>query len=103
MKAQLRTSADIGTAIRACREAMGLNQAELAKLAGVGRQWLIQMEKGKPTAQIEPILKTFEALNLKLLALNEVARDQDNSLSADPRTVEINSIIETLANNGRRR
>lgn len=103
MKAQLRTSADIGTAIRACREAMGLNQAELARLAGVGRQWLIQMEKGKPTAQIEPMLKTFEALNLKLMALNEVEREQENGLSANPITAEINSIIETLADNGRRK
>jgi len=102
MKALLRTSADIGTVIRARREAMGLNQAELARLASVGRQWLIQMEKGKPTAQIDPILKTFEALNLKLMVLNEVEREHENGQSANPITAEINSIIETLADTGRR-
>ena len=103
MKAHLRTPADIGTAIRACRESRGLNQAELARLAGVGRQWLIQMEKGKPTVQIEPILKTFEALNLKLMALNEVEREQENSLSANSITADINSVIEILVENGQRK
>ncbi|MGA1343972.1 MAG: helix-turn-helix domain-containing protein [Hyphomonas sp.] len=103
MKAHLRTPADIGTAIRACREARGLNQAELARLAGVGRQWLIQMEKGKPTVLIEPILKTFEALNLKLMALNEVEREQENSLSANSITADINSVIEILVENGQRK
>jgi len=102
MKAQLRTSADIGTVIKARREAMGLNQAELARLAGVGRQWLIQMEKGKPTAQIDPIFRTFEALNLKLMALNEAEREQETGQSANPITAEINSIIATLADKGRR-
>ncbi len=102
MKAQLRTSVDIGTVIRARREAMGLSQAELARLASVGRQWLIQMEKGKPTAQIDPALKTFEALNLKLMVLHEAEREQEDGPSANPITAEINSIIETLADNGRR-
>jgi HTH-type transcriptional regulator/antitoxin HipB len=36
----------------------------LAERAGVGREWIIGLEKGKPTAEIGLVLRTLRALGL---------------------------------------
>ena len=60
----VRTSRDLGAAIRRARHDSGLSQAELATRAGVGRPWLSEMESGKRTAEIGRILLVVSALGL---------------------------------------
>lgn len=62
----IRTTGNIGAAIRARRQELGLDQAELARRAGVSRLWIIEVERGKPGAGIGRILATFAALGLEL-------------------------------------
>ena len=62
----LRTSRDLGVAIRRARHERGLSQAELAARAGVGRPWLSELENGKRTAEIGRILLVVCALDLGL-------------------------------------
>jgi HTH-type transcriptional regulator/antitoxin HipB len=38
-----------GALVRACRKKVGLSQAELARLAGVGKTVVFDIEKGKTT------------------------------------------------------
>ena len=64
--APFRTVGNIGAAIRARRQELGLDQAELARHAGVSRLWIIEVEKGKPGAGIGRVLATFAALGLEL-------------------------------------
>ncbi len=59
-----RTVRDLGGAIRGRRRALGWTQGQLAQHAGVTRQWVSAMEKGKPTAEIAPILRSLAALGL---------------------------------------
>jgi HTH-type transcriptional regulator/antitoxin HipB len=63
---RLRTPADFGAAIREKRRALGLDQAGLAERAGVSRQWIIDVEKGKPRAPMQLVLRTLEALGIGL-------------------------------------
>ena len=63
---QIRTPQDIGAIVRESRQHAGLDQAELARRAGVSRQWLVEMERGKPRAEIGLILRVFNALGLPL-------------------------------------
>jgi y4mF family transcriptional regulator len=63
---RLRTSTDVGAAIRAKRRALGLDQASLAKKVGVSRQWVIEIERGKPRAALRLVLRTLEALGVVL-------------------------------------
>ncbi len=63
---QIRTPQDIGAIVRESRQQAGLDQAELARRAGVSRQWLVEMERGKPRAEIGLILRVFNALGLHL-------------------------------------
>lgn len=62
----VRTASDTGAAVLAARRAQGLTQAELAERAGVGRQWLVAIEKGHDRAEIGKVLAVMSALGLHL-------------------------------------
>lgn len=63
---RLRTATDIGAAIRHRRRSLGLDQATLAKKVGVSRQWIVEMERGKPRAALRLVLRTLEVLGIVL-------------------------------------
>ncbi len=56
------TAADIGEIVRAARKAAGLRQFELAGAAGVGVRFIVDLEAGKPTAQMGKALQVLRAL-----------------------------------------
>jgi y4mF family transcriptional regulator len=56
------TSAEIGDIVRTTRKAAGLRQDELAGAAGVGLRFIVDLEAGKPTAQIGKALQVLGAL-----------------------------------------
>jgi HTH-type transcriptional regulator / antitoxin HipB len=56
----------IGAAIREKRRAIGMKQAELAALSGVGPRFLSELENGKPTAEIGRVLRVLQRLGLDL-------------------------------------
>jgi HTH-type transcriptional regulator / antitoxin HipB len=58
----LSDSGSLGGAIRSARRAQGLTQEELALVAGVGRRFVIELEAGKPTAQLGAALRVIRAL-----------------------------------------
>lgn len=64
--ARIQTADDLGRAIRARRTALGLDQGALARLAGVSRQWIVEVERGKPRAEVGLLLRTLQALRLDL-------------------------------------
>ena len=53
----MTTSLDIATIIHECRKQSGLSQLELAKLAGIGKTVVFDIEKGKETVQLNTLLK----------------------------------------------
>ena len=55
---------ELAAAVRAERKRLGLSQSELAERAGVGRDWIIGLEKGTPTAEIGLILRALKSLGL---------------------------------------
>jgi y4mF family transcriptional regulator len=63
---RLRTATDIGAAIRQKRKALGLDQGTLAERVGVSRQWVVDVEKGKPRAALRLVLRTLEVLGVEL-------------------------------------
>ena len=60
------TPITIGQAVRRARKAMGLRQPELAAAAGVGLRFLVELERGKPTAQLGLTLTVLQAVGLDL-------------------------------------
>ena len=64
---RIRTPVDVGALIRDRRTKVGLKQQSLAGKVGVSRQWLIEVEKGKPRAEIGLVLRTIEVLGILLV------------------------------------
>lgn len=56
----------IATIIRFHRKKSGLSQAELAKLAGLGKTVIFDIENGKLTVRLATLLKVLEVLNIKI-------------------------------------
>jgi len=92
---RIRTPADLGALIRDHRTKLGLDQKSLAQKVGVSRQWIVEVEKGKPRAAIGLLLRTIGALDIALDAEKEGSRrPKDRSLSYDADThVDIDSIV----------
>ena len=60
----IQTPYDIGQTIKSRRKQLGWDQAQLADKIGVSRQWIINIEQGKPRAEIGLILRALHALEL---------------------------------------
>lgn len=60
------TSNDIAKIVHYCRKQSGLSQQELAKLAGVGKTAIFDIEKGKETVQLNTLLKVLDVLNIQI-------------------------------------
>ncbi|MDD5034918.1 MAG: helix-turn-helix transcriptional regulator [Methylococcaceae bacterium] len=59
---QIKTSADLGCALRHARKQLGLTQPQLALAAGVGVRFIVELEAGKPTIRLEGVLRVIQAL-----------------------------------------
>jgi y4mF family transcriptional regulator len=57
---------NLGEVIRQHRKLSGLSQAGLAKLAGVGKTVIFDLEHGKETVQLDTINKVLAVLNIRL-------------------------------------
>lgn len=62
MKPPPLTPAAVGDIVRSTRKSCGLRQDELAGAAGVGVRFIVDLEAGKPTAQIGKALHVLAAL-----------------------------------------
>lgn len=56
----------IASLLRFHRKKSGLSQAELAKLAGLGKTVIFDLEKGKLSVRLDTLLKVLEVLNIKI-------------------------------------
>jgi HTH-type transcriptional regulator/antitoxin HipB len=63
---------DLKSIIKNHRRVSGLTQAGLAKLAGVGKTVIFDIEHGKETVQFDTLKKVFAALNIKLMLQSPV-------------------------------
>jgi HTH-type transcriptional regulator/antitoxin HipB len=60
------TPEELGTTVRQTRKQQGLRQDQLAAAANVGVRFIIDLEAGKPTAQMGKTLAVVRALGLTL-------------------------------------
>jgi HTH-type transcriptional regulator/antitoxin HipB len=54
----------LGAYLRARRIELRIDQATLARKAGTSRKWLIEVENGKPGAELGLVLRTLRALDV---------------------------------------
>jgi HTH-type transcriptional regulator/antitoxin HipB len=90
----IRTAADLGAFIRERRTKLGMDQVALAEKAGTSRKWLVEVEQGKPRAEIGLILRTLKTLGVSI----DLAADTTHKTSAtgETKNVDINNILDSL-------
>jgi transcriptional regulator with XRE-family HTH domain len=57
---------DLAASVRQARRRLSWTQAELAERSGVSRDWIIGLERAKPSQEIALVLRTLKALDLTL-------------------------------------
>ena len=68
---------DLKNIVRHHRRLSGLSQAELAKLAGVGKTVVFDIEHGKESVQLDTLKKVLSALNIKLILQSPIIERRD--------------------------
>ena len=63
---RILSPAQIGRIVRTVRKSAGLRQYELAGAAAVGVRFIVDLEAGKPTAQLGKALQVLGALGCSL-------------------------------------
>ena len=91
---RIRTATDLGAFIRERRTKLGWDQVSLAKKAGTSRKWVVEVERGKPGAEIGLILRTLKSLEIS------IDLDADTSVATSPlgkaKAPDINSVLDSL-------
>jgi HTH-type transcriptional regulator / antitoxin HipB len=99
-KVRIQTPDDVGRAIRARRAELGLDQGSLARLVGVSRQWIVEVEHGKPRAEMGLLLRTLSALRLELTLKPAKAGAATPEVFA-PGLVDLDVLVQRARGQGR--
>lgn len=63
----ISTSQDFGARVSRGRRALGLTQRDLALAIGAGERFIVDLEAGKPTAQLGKALAAAKAVGVHLV------------------------------------
>jgi y4mF family transcriptional regulator len=72
--AVIRSAADVGQIVREQRQALNLRQIDLAGIGNTGNRLIVDIEKGKPTVQLQKVLDVLELLGLELTVRPKTSR-----------------------------
>ena len=68
-KKMIEDALQFGAAVASARKALGLTQRELALAINSGERFVVELEAGKPTAQLGKALAAARAVGLRLTAI----------------------------------
>ena len=68
MNSMIEDATQFGAAVATARKALGLTQRELALAINSGERFIVDLEAGKPTAQLGKALAAARAVGLHLAA-----------------------------------
>ncbi|QHI98860.1 type II toxin-antitoxin system Y4mF family antitoxin [Xylophilus rhododendri] len=63
----VRTSAELGALLRERRKLLQLKQTDLAGIGNTGNRFIVDLENGKPTVQLQKVLDVLDLLGLEVL------------------------------------
>jgi HTH-type transcriptional regulator/antitoxin HipB len=79
---RVHTVRDLGSAVREARARRGLTQVDLARRAGVSREWLVRLEQGHPRLEAQLVLDTLEAVGLSVTTADSEPPQPDETEAA---------------------
>lgn len=63
----VRSSAELGALLRAHRKQQALTQLDIAGMGNTGNRFVVELENGKPTVQLQKVLDLVDLLGLELV------------------------------------
>ncbi len=69
----ISNSVEFGNQLARARKALGITQRELALAIGVGERFIVELEAGKPTAQLGKALAAAKAAGMRLVDAAETS------------------------------
>jgi HTH-type transcriptional regulator/antitoxin HipB len=70
----IRSSVELGAVIREQRKRLALKQLDLAGLGNTGNRFIVDLENGKPTVQLQKVLDLMDLLGLEVLVRTKASR-----------------------------
>jgi len=89
---RLRTPGEVGAVVKERRRALKLSQSAVAKRAGTSREWIVDLEKGKPRVQLSLVLRALAALGIAIGTQEEDKKPR--KAGADDRAADIDQILK---------
>ena len=71
MDTKIKNIEDLGRVVREARKAQKLSQDDLAGMAGTGRRFIVDLEKGKETVQFGKVLRVLATLGVSVAAIRK--------------------------------
>lgn len=63
----VRSAQALGATLRAQRKHLALGQLDIAGLGGTGNRFIVELERGKPTVQLQKVLDIIDLLGLEVV------------------------------------
>ncbi len=63
----VKTSAELGALVRSQRARLALRQLDVAGLGNTGNRFIVELENGKPTVQLQKVLDLLDLLGLEVV------------------------------------
>lgn len=70
----VRTSVQLGEIVRKQRAKQSLRQLDVAGLGNTGNRFIVELENGKPTVQLQKVLDVLDLLGLEVIVRPKSAR-----------------------------
>jgi HTH-type transcriptional regulator/antitoxin HipB len=70
----IRSSIELGALIRDQRKRLALKQLDLAGLGNTGNRFIVDLENGKPTVQLQKVLDLMDLLGLEVVVRTKASR-----------------------------
>lgn len=70
----IRSSVELGAVIREQRKRLALKQLELAGVGNTGNRFIVDLENGKPTVQLQKVLDLMDLLGLEVVVRTKASR-----------------------------
>lgn len=72
----VRSSSELGVIVREQRKHLALKQLDIAGLGNTGNRFIVDLEHGKPTVQLQKVLDIMDLLGLEVVVRTKADRGQ---------------------------
>ncbi|MFT9019260.1 helix-turn-helix domain-containing protein [Acetobacter malorum] len=95
----IRNAGEFGEMVRKARTRAGMTQRELAMIANVGERFIVDLEKGKGTSQLDKALTVADRIGVNFIAFDSKTiplREKELKNSESSQEQKSNKIISSF-------